>query len=644
MINKNNKTINEWYFNDSELIKVYKNGAICYYKMVLGETPHQEPCFAVVDNIQSYSDTEFVDVYDRATDKWYKLNNLDQYEEYGIYGDGRNITYYEGKLTIDNGYEYEWDGSEWNNLGEVTGSTATLPDVPFMVNYNAKEYDATNRKLPKTDGQSRNSDAVCNFGYHIVDHSADGYITVTGDTRMIISGTPYMNRTNTQTGCTMTIVSKVKTTNANNSYSILTNRGSYSTMNWMWRYPSNGIFLHGSSAYNNPKYLVSTTGQPITASIRISYNGGVKQQLNDWTNNGSYSGDFQYGSDYNGNNAMFCDYATESAEFWKGDFYWVYMSFNVLTDEQIQQVIAYNEGNTVPDYPKYYTEKDEPENNVVFTDMEDALAYQCPWVGMDVTIDNTPYLFGDAYEWLTKYGLFEVSGEYICDSGDKYEKMEEMVRNTDGTWSHQTPIVYEKGDLIEAGSPDCALPYDAEVQYLEADGTQYINTGVYLNTSNFEIGYSVVGKCGQFGYVHQNVANGAWVTVDCDNAFFGQWYQNNRIAISSYLSSTENTIKYTNSGVNVNGSNFSKNLALTGTDNLNSYPLVFFTHYDFYSRGLQWEVNSKFKSFYLKNNGTLVVDMIPVRKDGVGYMYDRVSGQLFANAGTGDFIIGPDVQ
>ncbi len=687
MIKKNNKTINEWYFNDAELIKVYKNGAICYYKVPHG-TPSQEPCFAVVDDISQYSDTEFVDVYDKATEKWYKLNNLDQYEEYGIYGEGRNITYYEGKLTIDNGYEYEWDGSEWDNLGEVSGSSvpdsyvipfadstvknicvsnwggnvvageitygeakqvtslgsvfqrqttitsfnelayfhgltslvngefvgctslrdivipsnvthigntnsptnatfsgctslsgltilsgdetltmemfsfnnsyymnsshsgtpmcfpdrimtfsggtfaycdyltqayfqsatppvglanadinnyrklanvycpvgslsayqtalsgkgktiteydfetdslglldkekewkakttyiivypkyytekdepennvvfedmeealayecpwvgmdvtidntpylfgdayewltkyglfevsgeyicysgdkyekmeemvrnvdgtwshqtpivyekgdlieagstdcdSRLPDVPFILNYNAKNYDATNRKLPKTEGQLRDSDAVCSYGYHIVDHSADGYITVTGDTRMIISGTPYFNRTNTQTGCTMTIVSKVRTTNATSSYSILTNRGSYTTMNWMWRYPSNGIFLHGSSSYNTPKYLVSTTGQPITASIRISYNGGVKQQLNDWTNNGSYSGDFQYGSDYNGNNAMFCDYATENAEFWKGDFYWVYMSFNVLTDEQIQQVIDYNE-------------------------------------------------------------------------------------------------------------------------------------------------------------------------------------------------------------------------------------------------------------------------------------------------------------
>ena len=39
-------------------------------------------------------------------------------------------------------------------------------------------------------------------------------------------------------------------------------------------------------------------------------------------------------------------------------------------------------------------------------------------------------------------------------------------------------------------------------------------------------------------------------------------------------------------------------------------------------------------------------DFIPVRvgsgANAVGYMYDRVSGQLFGNAGTGAFVIGPD--
>ena len=53
--------------------------------------------------------------------------------------------------------------------------------------------------------------------------------------------------------------------------------------------------------------------------------------------------------------------------------------------------------------------------------------------------------------------------------------------------------------------------------------------------------------------------------------------------------------------------------------------------------------------YYLKmsKDGSSVRDFIPVRFTnslGVseGAMYDRVSGQLFRNAGTGAFVIGPD--
>lgn len=45
------------------------------------------------------------------------LNNLNQYEEYGIYGDSLSGTYYTGKLVIVNDHEYEWNGTEWDDLG-----------------------------------------------------------------------------------------------------------------------------------------------------------------------------------------------------------------------------------------------------------------------------------------------------------------------------------------------------------------------------------------------------------------------------------------------------------------------------------------------------------------------------------------------
>ena len=197
-----------------------------------------------------------------------------------------------------------------------------------------------------------------------------------------------------------------------------------------------------------------------------------------------------------------------------------------------------------------------------------------------------------------------------------------------------TELVYPSGNL----------PYDAEVQYLEASGTQYINTGAYLNTSNFEIGYEQVGVGTEkhWGYAHQGVPNGAWVSVMHDIACFGQI--TNNVTISPYLTSGNNILKYTQSGITVNGTTLSKTFSLGGVDNLNTFAVPIFGWYDFDSRGIQYSQNYQLKSFYIKNNDVLVVDMIPVRKNGVGYMYDKVSGQLFGNAGTGDFIIGPDVQ
>ena len=61
------------------------------------------------------------------------------------------------------------------------------------------------------------------------------------------------------------------------------------------------------------------------------------------------------------------------------------------------------------------------------------------------------------------------------------------------------------------------------------------------------------------------------------------------------------------------------------------------------------EADTATKYYYISIivDGKLVRDLISVRftnEDGVieGAMYDKVSGQLYRNAGTGAFIIGPD--
>lgn len=51
---------------------------------------------------------------------------------------------------------------------------------------------------------------------------------------------------------------------------------------------------------------------------------------------------------------------------------------------------------------------------------------------------------------------------------------------------------------------------------------------------------------------------------------------------------------------------------------------------------------SRVASFSIVRRGTTLRSFVPVRVGSVGYLFDRVSGQLFGNAGTGDFVLGPD--
>ena len=388
--------VSKFYLGGSSDVKIYLGTTKLY--------PHlQEPCFAVVADISQYSDRTYVDVYNQADDKWYKLNNLNQYEEYGVYGSGRTITYYNGKLTIDDGYEYQYSGGSWVNVGEVSGGTGTLPNVPFTVNYNAKNYNSITNTLPKTSGQLADVDAVITAGTPTV---GNGYITIASGTRASISGyQTYFNRDNNNAN--LTIISK-QYTNGNNCHMFANRDTNY---NWMYRCYATKLTLHGSSEQGS----VAVTTQPVIESVRVASNRLIT--YNNYTDNTTTSrSNFAYGSTNNGSVGLFAGYGSSGSEWFTGDFYWVYMSQNTLTDEQVQQVINYNEG-TQQIYPIYYDEIQDPPNNLTFSSMTEAESYECPWVGMVATIDGDRYIFsGDSqsgYEWVYSPILYKTLQELI---------------------------------------------------------------------------------------------------------------------------------------------------------------------------------------------------------------------------------------
>lgn len=75
------------------------------------------------------------------------------------------------------------------------------------------------------------------------------------------------------------------------------------------------------------------------------------------------------------------------------------------------------------------------------------------------------------------------------------------------------------------------------------------------------------------------------------------------------------------------------------------YPIYLFTASDSrYNGGPNTAETSiiQMRSFQIfSDSGQLLFDSIPVVKENEGFMYDRISGQLFGNEGPGEFIIGP---
>ena len=280
-----------------------------------------------------------------------------------------------------------------------------------------------------------------------------------------------------------------------------------------------------------------------------------------------------------------------------------------------RHLCLYNSGNTDADYGNIYYIKIY-EGDTLIRDF-------IPWTDLN-----------------GNYGLFDKVSKTVFNSIGQMTGSTNVTDVTIQESTYKGNVIYQK---VIDNEPTPSLPYDAEIEYLESDGTQYINTNSYVNTSNFEVGYSTKDDNFMWGWVHNNVVSGSWCGVEKSYAFYGTFDNNKKVNIGSSLS-TENTIIYkSNSGVTVNDTFYSKNLSI-GTDNITVIPLYIFGRWDFNINSVEIKEGwtTKLKSLYLKVNGELVRDMIPVRVGQVGYMYDKVSGQLFGNSGSGNFTLGND--
>lgn len=209
--------------------------------------------------------------------------------------------------------------------------------------------------------------------------------------------------------------------------------------------------------------------------------------------------------------------------------------------------------------------------------------------------------------------------------------------------STEVSKVYLGSDLVYTKN---VLPYDAEVEYLQSSGTQCIETNIKYNVNNsykIEL-YGSIGSTteyalhgwdagGAFGLYKNKLSNG--------NASFGSLtFQGNTLLFNYVIDagvSTQSTLSVDWNGTTYSGSRAHGSLATYAANR--GYHL-----FCMWSNTARKKYISG-KIYYCKIyvNDSLAEDLIPVRIGQVGYLYDKISGELFGNSGTGSFTLGNDV-
>lgn len=118
-------------------------------------TPPMSNCSIIIPQpIASYTSTEYPSVFSVANNKWYMKNNLDQYEEYGIYETGASLasfTSYEGKLVAVGTTEYQSINGVWTEVGVYEDNQTTYTFTNSTTAYNGQTIPITSFKVPKVD-------------------------------------------------------------------------------------------------------------------------------------------------------------------------------------------------------------------------------------------------------------------------------------------------------------------------------------------------------------------------------------------------------------------------------------------------------------------------------------------------------------
>lgn len=190
-------------------------------------------------------------------------------------------------------------------------------------------------------------------------------------------------------------------------------------------------------------------------------------------------------------------------------------------------------------------------------------------------------------------------------------------------------------------------PYDAEVEWLSSDGSAYIDTEivpkdsprVVINLTSLDVSTDV----DVFGFSSNTIPSfiGNFSVNNItqkQNFVYFRYYSTLGIGQSLVSSVEYNDWAEWDLGYIIKCNNETLNTLERQSFASNSQTL-----YLFKGRSIA-NIRVRVGKVKIYDGDELKRDFIPVRVGTVGYMYDKVSKQMFGNAGTGAFILGNDIN
>ena len=188
------------------------------------------------------------------------------------------------------------------------------------------------------------------------------------------------------------------------------------------------------------------------------------------------------------------------------------------------------------------------------------------------------------------------------------------------------------------------------IEYLESTGGNWIITDVRPSDTigiSAEVMWDAFNRYGSessFCGIKYNSNNVRYYAPNVYNSKFAygwnSWKETNIVAETMHKYSIQynymNNRKIIIDGIERASLNATLTAPTSSDDNLS----IFSSNYSSINNV---SLKGKIYRLTISDSTSIIRDFIPVRIDQIGYLYDKVTDQLFGNQGTGSFILGPDI-